>query len=335
MYNISLHINQFNKMYVWIIIAVTSTFLLASCDNSVSSFGSDEQTLSGSQDDIQSTLTTSSANSEESTDNIYLTDVFHFLEPVSSSNEVMGEPDKSLLDLLTVTVCIEGDNCTSPDELNSGSSGREQLRLDNDGVYMATWQPSGNQNRRGSQPSEFRIMVDIAGLVIADHSVDIKNRGQMNRAWPVRFLIENDAKIRVRALTERGYSSTEIAEVLLAEFGLDAFKAAELLANDLAPFNANQIAEALKSVYEQSADETAHILKRVQFNVYETTEALHQIFEIGEGLISVALDYAGFTVYEITSALDQTLDLSEDAIAAALKLLILPQIRSSVRSIKF
>lgn len=102
--------------------------MLASCDNSVSSIDSDDFSIEG-QLHSQSTSQTGIAGPNEEPDNTYLTDAFRLIEPIESKSMFKGEADKTLLDLLTVTVCTKsGGTCISTEKITSSSGSRERLR---------------------------------------------------------------------------------------------------------------------------------------------------------------------------------------------------------------
>ncbi|TVR94850.1 MAG: hypothetical protein EA416_02905, partial [Trueperaceae bacterium] len=245
-------------------------------------------------------------------------DAFRFLEPLASNTPDPDELDTTLTDFLSVEVClVANDDCTLLATLDADGIDSAQLRLEDDAFYMVNWTPGPSDIEVGATQ---RIAVLVAGAEIGQVERVSTSRGDLRRTLPIRFHVEDHPVIRVRVLNEQGFSASEIAQVLLDDFGLPPEETARLLAEDLDPFGAIAIAEALDDVYDVAAEEAAAILRTVGFDARDVTSVLDQVYGLAPDPLTAVLASAGFDAGEITDALDAVLELGEQVIAAALQL---------------
>ena len=178
-------------------------------------------------------------------------DSFRFLPPLAPG---WGDPDKfdaSLLNYLLVEVCeVNGSSCPVIKTFTAQGAGSEQLRIETNGkdgtYYIANWDTTKFAFNRKT----YRVRGILGDLQLGaiDLSPDIYNT--FGRTWPIKFSIEADPVLRVRLLRSLGKSAWQIASVLRNEFNLSPEEVAALLANDLVPFSAEEIDQALNGVYQ-------------------------------------------------------------------------------------
>jgi hypothetical protein len=174
---------------------------------------------------------------------------FHFLAPLGVEAGDPAKFDASLLDELIVSICrVEGGTCTPVQTLTSASALSERLRIGpTNGAgsyYLANWDTS----RVKLTPSTFRVAVTVDQLQLGSIDVGPATYKSFGRTWPIKFRIENNPTIRVRVLHEAGKAAGQVANAIRLEFGLCGDDLAQLLANDLDPFEQHDIDLAIAGV---------------------------------------------------------------------------------------
>jgi Holliday junction resolvasome RuvABC DNA-binding subunit len=246
--------------------------------------------------------------------------------------------DRSLLNFITITVCIPaaGGNCNAVEKLTSASRQEQRLRLNVD-HYAATWIPP--KTLRGKT---VQIRVEVARLFVGGLTWAVKTTA----ALPIRFRIHNHPIVRARVLHEIGKTATFIAAVLKAEFQLTPTRAAQILFGEqfnaleigaalrdvysTTPlqaasilrglgFNSVEVGNTLKTVFNKSAQDAAQILKDVGYNYLEIATALRDAFSTSPQLASDILRGLGYSSVEVGTALKQVFNQSSADAAKLLK----------------
>jgi hypothetical protein len=174
---------------------------------------------------------------------------FHFLAPLGVEAGDPANFDSSLLDELIVTICrVDAGTCTPVKTLTSASALSERLRIGQtngkDSYYLANWDVS----KLKLAPYTFRVTVTVDRLQLGSIDVGPATYKSFGRTWPIKFRVENNPTIRVRVLHEAGKSAGQVANAIRLEFGLCGDDLAQLLANDLDPFEQDDIDLAIAGV---------------------------------------------------------------------------------------
>jgi len=255
-------------------------------------------------------------------------EALRFLPPLSSGS-TDDDLDRSLADFLMVTVYQKTETGWNPvQEFTSQNSGSERLRLEGN-HYHVNW-----HNSVASSGGEFRIEAAVAGLEIGFIDVNLTqnhNKGDdistdgivtlsARGGLPIKFIISDHPSIRARALTEQGYSATDIAQILLNEFGLSDEQAAQLLYNE--HHDAPSIGLALNTVYGLGAETIAEILENIGYAATEVAEALKSLYaDLTVEQMGQILKDNGYDASEIASALKGVFAISGDDVSELLKTL--------------
>src|SRR5688500_8657210 len=184
-----------------------------------------------------------------------------FAPPLAERRATTAPLDPSLAPLLTIEVCaVAAGKCAgAPLEVISGAAG--DIVLSGSGEYTASWSTSDSDLAAGPT---IRVAVVLDGLSLAwlDLLVTADGKqlrteltdeliGANGRTVPIHFFVGRTKQIATHAMHAEGLSATEIAQVLVDEFGQSAVQAATLLKND--GFSAIEIGLALKVVFGLAA----------------------------------------------------------------------------------
>lgn len=180
-------------------------------------------------------------------------DPFHFLEPLAPNAGDSTKFDSSLLNYLTVEVCVvTAGDCQMVKTFTSQGQTAERLRIGRTGNidthYIVNWD---TLEYRIPNQNTYRISVTLANLVLGSIDIPPDRQPYLRRTWPIKFLIENDPTIRVRLLRYLGRSASQVANVLRTEFGLCGEETAALLSGDLEPFSPAEIEVAISGVCQE------------------------------------------------------------------------------------
>lgn len=179
-------------------------------------------------------------------------DAFHWLEPIQPNTGDLANLDRTLLNHLTVQVCmVTGTGCQTMKIFNSAGVGSEQLRIITTGQgshYIANWD---SQKAGISRTETYRLSVSIPGIELGTIDLTPNIYNTWGRTWPIKFLVENNPVIRVRIMRHLGKSASLIASTLRNEFGLTEEEIAALLAGDRNPFTALEIEVAINGVFQE------------------------------------------------------------------------------------
>ncbi|HJP88800.1 MAG TPA: hypothetical protein VJ850_07205 [Candidatus Limnocylindrales bacterium] len=178
---------------------------------------------------------------------------FHWLPPLGVESGDATKFDASLLNDLVVTICrVEGPACTPVKTLTSTSSLSERLRIGQtsgkDSYYLANWDVS----KLKLEPFTFRLSVTVARLQIGSIDVGPSTYKSFGRTWPIKFRVEKNPIIRVRILHEAGLSASQVANRIRLEFGICGDDLAQLLRNDVDPFDQDDVDQAVAGVCQDA-----------------------------------------------------------------------------------
>ena len=265
------------------------------------------------------------ATEEPVTEQVDGDDAVVFLEPLDD-NTGGGDLDQTLTDYITVSIYkLEDSDWVLFQEYTSDGTGSEVVRLAGN-HYEVNWHklfepgttPSGNENAPGQNKDdgsvqgkgnvlegEFRIVVSVAGMEVESFDVVLSNDtgkkepGELSErgSVPIKFIVNNEAEIRARILTEEGYSAGEIAAMLLDEFGLTPEQTAQLLFNE--GFSAEQTGNALKEVFGLDALETTVVLKAVGFTAGGVGLVLANVYLLSAEQTGAVMKSGGYTIGDI------------------------------------
>jgi len=156
---------------------------------------------------------------------------FRFITPIAPNpHDAMADFDGSLLSYLTVSVCrVAGTECLPVRTFNSSSSSSERLRIESKSslgsYYIVNWDAS----RIVDNTSIYRITVDAAGIELGTVDLGPSLYKPFGRTWPIKFIIEKDAALRIQVLAASGTSIWEVADNLRSELGICGDDLSELL----------------------------------------------------------------------------------------------------------
>ena len=275
-----------------------------------------------------------------------------FLEPLNDGSK-NANFDRSLTEFLTISIYQNTESGWTPtEELTAEGKSSEKLRLAGN-HYHVNWHklvaserqkiPNGKDTAPGQikksgdsangklTGGEYKIDTSVAGLLIDSLEITFtknnKNTGAPEEdtvvlsergGVPIKFVINNNAVVRTRVLTEQGFSASDIAQVLLEEFGLTDEQTAQLLYNEL--HDAPSIALALKVNYGIGAEEGAGVLKNVGFPIDDIHGALKITWEyLTTNDIMQILKDVGYYAPEIADFLGRILEWGAEPAAELLR----------------
>jgi hypothetical protein len=256
---------------------------------------------------------------------------FSFLEPLARGRDdgnrgTSGRSaltfDASLLSVLAVKVCPAASTvCTTPLATLTAVS---DLRTDGDQQYKVNWKPE-----KSSAVRRVRISVEVAGLEVGATTVDSDNR-----TIPIKFRVNNNAVIRVRALHAQGIDATTLAQALIDEFSLNSTQVATRLFSDPAPFLAIEVGEALhnSTLYAPLSEparlnETGTVYHRIGVPAYQAGLTLSDLSKDPDpdpakraGIVTSVLKAAGYDIAQIAPTISSIFSLGDQGTAELLKL---------------
>ena len=250
--------------------------------------------------------------STAATASVDLAGVFRFLPSLGLGAKDPSQFDPTLTDVLTVRICtVSGASCGSELAVfTSAGSGSERLRVEAaDAQYIVVWGPSN-----GAVTGPIRIAVSIGALELG--AIDVTAR---KGATPIKFAVDRNAVIRVRALHEAGVSATDVASALVSEFGLTDQQVAALLLGDATPYTARDASTALHRVFGHGAEKVAAVLRTVGFPVDAVAGALKDVFALAVKDVAAILKNIEPNAKEVAIGIKKAFDLGAEDAAATLK----------------
>jgi hypothetical protein len=230
----------------------------------------------------------------------------HILTPVASETGDASNLDRTLTQFLEVTVCVPsaGGGC-SVVEVFSYPDCRPQAQgcITLEGhFYHVNWKATVAQ-------VEFQF--SVAGLAIG--SLDYQ--AHVHSMIPIKFMVDNNPRIRVRVLHQQGYTATQISQVLVQEFGLGAQDSAFLLMLD--KFSAVEVGFALRDVFNLAAWQAAQVLKNVGYGPIDVGLTMRDVYGLNSSEAAKAMRLGGFNATEVAMALQAPSVYGRDAGGAA------------------
>ena len=175
---------------------------------------------------------------------------FRFINPIASNPiDPTADLDDALLPYLTVSVCrVAGSECIAVRSFNSQGPSAERLRIERKGggsYFIVNWDVS-----RGSidNLSVYRISVDAAGVDLGSVDLGPSIYKPFGRTWPIKFIVEKDAALRVQVFGASGMTLWEVADDLRTELGICDDQLRQLLLNNYPDATDEQVAEVVNGV---------------------------------------------------------------------------------------
>ena len=175
----------------------------------------------------------------------------------------MADTDQTLTDFLLVRICrVKGEGCEPAYEFTSQpqDNGLDYLKLQNDS-YHVNWKVAKRDARK-----TFELHFIVAGLEISSVTYTPRN----GKSRPIIFAVDNHPRIRARVLHQQGYSATEIAQVLIQEFGLEEEDVLAILVDD--GFSAYDLFLVLVEVYSMGVIDAERVLYGLGYSPEEYLE---------------------------------------------------------------
>lgn len=223
-----------------------------------------------------------------------LSSALHVLPPVGNDTGDVNALDKTLTDFLNISVCeiTPQGTCTSVITFTSQSGTRitNRIRFLKD-LYQVNWKlPFSRSFPRNQYSRKFEIRFTVADLELGSATYEGRNlRGFLQ----IKFRIDNHPVIRVRVLHRQGFTAINIAEALKTEFGLSGQETAQLLRGE--GYGVLEIAQALRDAYSASAQEAAQIIKEIGYSEDEIILALMEVYDTYLAIVDVMVtDWVNF-----------------------------------------
>ncbi|HUF05325.1 MAG TPA: hypothetical protein VMM38_14270 [Aridibacter sp.] len=180
---------------------------------------------------------------------------FRFITPIANNpHDPNANFDADLLPYLTVSVCkVSVEACVIVKSFNSLGSMSTKLRIESkprDGrYYIVNWDTGGEGL---SNTATYRISVDAAGILLGSVDLPPEVYLPLGRTWPIKFIIEKDAELRVRVLSSAGASLWEVADVLRSELGICDDELGQLLLETYPGATAEQVEMVVNGVCQDA-----------------------------------------------------------------------------------
>jgi hypothetical protein len=231
-----------------------------------------------------------------------LPSALHVLPPVGNDSGNVSTLDKTLKEFLKISVCevTRQGTCTSFTTFTSrsGTATSNRIRFLKD-RYQVDWKlPFSRSYPRNQYGRKFELRFTVADLGLGSATYEVRI---LRAVLQIKFRIDNHPVIRARVLHRQGYTATEIAEVLRAEFSLSGQETAQILRDE--GYGVLEIAQALRDAYFASAQEAAQILKNIGYSSVEVGLALRDVFAKDAQAAAQILKDIGYSVTEVGLAL--------------------------------
>lgn len=191
---------------------------------------------------------------------------FFFRAPIAQASAGARDFDAGLLPFLRVNICPDMDPaCAVPfaSFTKESSRGRSRIRLQGEEQYIVNWKTSSGHPEPGSV---VEIRVVVSGLEIGSATVGLLGRKldegpastadyvvTAGRTIPIKFRIEDNPFLRAWVLRHSlGFTSTQTAQAILDEFGINAATSASILHG--VGYDEFDVGLAIKNVYGFDVD---------------------------------------------------------------------------------
>ena len=191
---------------------------------------------------------------------------FFFRAPIAQASAGARDFDAGLLRFLRVNICRDMDPaCAVPFATftEESSRGRSRIRLQGEEQYIVNWKTSSGDPEPGSV---VEIRVVVSGLEIGSATVGLLGRKldegpastadyvvTAGRTIPIKFRIEDNPFLRAWVLRHSlGFTSTQTAQAILDEFGINAATSASILHG--VGYDEFDVGLAIKNVYGFDVD---------------------------------------------------------------------------------
>jgi hypothetical protein len=253
---------------------------------------------------------------------------FAFLPPLPAG-EAWGEFDGGVLPVLEVQVC-DVPSCDGAWTLSHTSTtgpAAQTIRLvEDDELFILNWRPS---EVGLPSPAAYRIRVLAGGLELGSATVQLSSGGarnaatgeelslQDNRTLPVKFSVRRNPVLAALVAADGGATASEIAELLVTEFGAGAGETALILA--ALGYPAIDVGGVLADVFGLTAAQAVPVLQGVGATADDIGVALATAFDQTLEEIGSLLAANGFDPEAILGALYRVgVDILNDPVDFAL-----------------
>jgi hypothetical protein len=237
---------------------------------------------------------------------------FAFLPPLPPG-EAWGAFDPKVLPVLVVQVC-DVPTCDGTWTLSHSSStgpGSQIIRMEEDDeLFILNWRPS---ELGLPSPATYRIRVVAAGLELGSAEVQLVSNGaknaatgeelvlQDNRTLPVKFSVRRNPVLAALLAADGGATATEIAELLVTEFGANAGETALILA--ALGYPPSDVGGVLADVFGLTADQAVPVLQSVGATAADIGAVLATAFDQSLEEVGSLLAANGFDAEAVLDAL--------------------------------
>ena len=170
---------------------------------------------------------------------------FHFLQPIAAPTGDPSKFDPDLLNYLTVDICAVTTNGCDP--IIKFTS--PQIRITSSGgygsFYIVNWDTSKSNF---SSKKTYRVSVLLIDTELGSADLTPQMYSSFGRTWPIKFMIEKDAKLRILAFASAGKNLWQVADDLRTEFGICGDELRQLLLANYPNADPDLVAEVVFGV---------------------------------------------------------------------------------------
>jgi hypothetical protein len=143
---------------------------------------------------------------------------FHFLQPLATPSGDPSKFDPDLLPYLTVDICSVTTNGGCDPVIKFTSP---QIRITSTpgygSFYIVNWDTSKSNF---SSKKTYRVSVSLIDEVLGSVDLTPSMYSSFGRTWPIKFMIEKDARLRIKILAFAGQNLWQVADDLRTELGI-------------------------------------------------------------------------------------------------------------------
>jgi hypothetical protein len=142
---------------------------------------------------------------------------FHFLQPIAAPTGDPSKFDPDLLNYLVVDVCaVTTTGCDPVIKFTS-----PQIRITFTGGYGNFYIVNWDTNKSNfSSKRTYRVNVSLIDEVLGSVDLTPSMYSSFGRTWPIKFMIEKDARLRTKILAFAGKNLWQVADDLRTELGI-------------------------------------------------------------------------------------------------------------------
>ena len=245
-----------------------------------------------------------------------ISSALHVLPPIGEDTGDINNFDETLTEYLTVSVW----QFTGEDEYiqlieftcEKKDKGLDYIILE-DNQYHVNW-----NIKKADAGKDYLIHFTIANLSVGYVTYTPK----VGRTIPIKFRIDNHPKIRARIFSEKAIPAQESTLALIDEFDLNSSEITQILTDE--GYNTLEIGEVLRDVFGVSPQEAAQLLSSTDsYSASDIALVLINVFGLGDDAFGVShiLKDVGFSSSQIQDVLIVTFGLNIADIANILKAL--------------